>query len=177
MKSAVVLLLILTLFACKSEKQPKKNAKIDRIVLATGGCNGRCSYQALDITKNLKMNFFGGKYSELEGDYHSSIKQVTWDTICEKLNQMEIMECDSVYNRSLDDQSIELILYSGKKMKRIRGQEFSFPDELRIHFYGIIDLTKTMHLKKSKQAHQFPTTYQKVNEVIIEFIPPMPELD
>jgi hypothetical protein len=173
-KSAVVLLSILILFACKSENKNEKDTKIDRIVLATGGCNGRCTYQALDINKSLKVNYFGGEFSKLEGDYHLTIKQLIWDTICEKLNQMEIMECDSVYSRSLDDQTIELIIYSGNNMKRIRGQEFSFPDELRILFYEIIDLTKTMDLKKSKKSHQFPTSCQKENDVIIEFIPPMP---
>lgn len=167
MKSAVIIISILTLFACKSENKSEKNTKIDRIVLATGGCNGQCTYQALDINKSLEVNYFGGDFSKFEGDYHSAIKQLTWDTICEKLNQMEIMNCDSDYTRSLDDQSIELILYSGKKMKRIRGQEFSFPDELRILFYEIIQLTKSMDFKKSKKAHQFPTSCQKENFVII----------
>jgi hypothetical protein len=176
-KSAVVIISILTLFACKSENKTEKNTKIDRIVLASGGCYGQCPYQALDITENLKVNYFGGEFSKFEGDYNSTIKQQIWDTICEKLNQMEIMECDSVYSHSLDDQSIELIIYYGNKKKHIKGQSASFPEELNALFYEIIHLTKTMDMKKSKKAYQFPTTYQKEYELLIDFIPPMPILE
>jgi hypothetical protein len=176
-KSVVVLLSILTLFACKSENKNEENTKIDRIVLASGGCYGQCPYQALDITENLKVNYFGGEFSKLEGDFHSNIKQIVWDTICKRLNELEYNECDSIYDNSVDDQSIELIIYYGNKKKHIKGQSASFPEELNALFYEIIHLTKTMDMKKSKKAYQFPTNFQIVEQIEINFLPPLPETE
>jgi hypothetical protein len=132
------------LSAC--HKQEHRNNEITKIEVATGGCFGPCQRTVVSIDDSLLFKFYGGgtsfpmppgRDSMLEGYYNGRISQKLWKALNAKLKQIHYQQLDTAYKRSVDDQSLEIIIHYQGKVKHIEAQSASLPDSVREVFYWI----------------------------------------
>ncbi len=162
---------MLTSFAITScERKKAVENRIKRVDIATGGCFGPCQLTAISIDSALQYHFYGGETSlplpeevnhNLEGYYAGRAKQQLWDSLCTKLNQIHYQQLDSAYKNSVDDQSLELMVYYGEnKVKHVKAQSASLPGSIQDVLYWISKTYKRVQLKPSKDSTAFRTTIQ-----------------
>jgi hypothetical protein len=154
------------LSAC--HKQERRKNEIAKIELATGDCYGKCRHAALRIDSALNYIYFGGEHADKEGYYKGKISQAMWDTLNKKLEQVHFKQLDTTYRQSVDDQTVEFIIYYAQKVKHIRAQSGSLPDSVGRVFYWIADTYKSVKLIPTQDEIRFTTKAQD------PLIPPMP---
>jgi len=159
--------------------------KITKIEIATGGCFGPCHYTATSIDSTLAYNFYGGKVPFLSpaedtlqhGFYQGRINRNFWDTLNVKLENIHYQQLDSLYQHTVDDQTLEVIIYHKGKMKHIWAQSASFPDTVANVLYWIANSYKSVKLIQIKDSITFNTKEQygypaPINVKDIKFPPP-----
>ena len=128
--------------------QRRKN-EIAKICFATGGCFGHCPFLAIEIDSSLNYKFYGGEYADKTGYFTGTVSQVFWDTLNMKFEHINYKHLDTSYEHSIDDLSIETILYFDNNCKHIRAQSASLPDSIMTVFKWVMNSYKTVALTKT----------------------------
>lgn len=143
---------------------------ITKIEVATGSCFGPCQKTAVSIDSTLAYKYYGGeilfplppgKSDNLNGYYTGTVSRSLWDVLNSKLEAIHYQQLDTVYKRSVDDQSLEVIIHYQGSTKHIRAQSASLPNNVREVFYWIARSYKQVKIKPSKDTFQFGTTLQQ----------------
>lgn len=153
-----------SLLACNNSSAKKD--EITKIEIATGGCFGPCQSTVVSIDSSLSYKYFGGGVSlvfrgdtsnkgKLKGYYSATISRAFWDTIKTKLEDINFRRLDTSYQQSVDDQSLEVFIHYGNKLKHIKAQSASLPEGASNVFYYIIKSYKIIKPKPSGDAFSF----------------------
>ena len=179
MKFSIILIVVfIGLSACN--KIVKKTDEITKVELATGSCFGTCQFTATSIDNEFHYKYFGGSFSfplpgnkkpkdSYTGYYEGLINRSLWDTLILKLNKIHYKQLDTLYAHSVDDQSLEVIIYYQNKIKHIKAQSASLPDSVLEAFNWIANSYKSIKLKPAKDTLHFETQTQ--NEFALYKIP------
>lgn len=163
------------LSACHKKK--RRNNDITKIEVSTGDCFGPCQLTAVSIDSSLTYNYYGGEtpFTEpvqdtvkLRGYFTGKVSKAFWDTLNIKLDQIKYQQLDSVYQHSVDDQSLEVLIYYNGKTKHIRAQSASLPDNVRKVIYWIASSYKKVRIIPVKDSIIFHTTEQQPFKVQID---------
>lgn len=145
------------------------SAQISKVELATGFCEGACQPTAVLIDSSLNYFYYGDTITpflklpgdqrddRIEGYYEGRISKELWKAITAKLNQIDFQDLDSLYQRSVDDQRLEIIVHYQGKVKHIRAQSSSLPDTVRKVFYWIAESYKHEKLTPTEDSSRFET--------------------
>jgi len=162
----VVFVVIVLLASCRREEH--RHNEISKIEVATGDCFGPCQLTAISIDSQLTVNYFGGELlpgkprKVFKGNFTGKINQELWDTLNSKLERINYKQLDTSYENSVDDQSLEMIVYySNNKIKHVRAQSASLPDSVRDVFYWVANAYKSVKLEPSNKQMKFNTTLQE----------------
>ncbi|MCD8741561.1 DUF6438 domain-containing protein [Mucilaginibacter roseus] len=155
------LALIFLLFCSCNNK-----AEINKIELSTGFCLGDCQPVTISIDRTLKYNFYGdgspfsnSKYDDrLYGYYTGTMTKSLWDSITNALEKINYKELDTSYEHSIDDQSLEIFIHYGNKVKHIKAQSASLPRNVAKVFYSIERSYKYVSLKRADTIIKFEHT-------------------
>ena len=167
-KSSIKLVILsVALFSIMScnRNEPRHN-EISKIEVATGDCFGPCQLTAISIDSQLNLNYYGGELlpgkprKVLKGNFNGQFTQRLWDTLNSKLERVNYKLLDTSYEHSIDDQSLEIVIYQGNKIKHIRAQSASLPDSVREVFSWVADAYKLVALQPTKNPIKFSTTIQ-----------------
>lgn len=174
MRSHILFLLftILSLLSVYSCNYGKRYSEITKIEIATGSCFGPCQPTITSIDSSLKYYFFGDnipfelksntvKGIKLVGHYSGKVSKEFWDTLNIKMESINYKNLDTSYNHSIDDQSLEVFIHYGDKIKHIRAQSGSLPDNVANVFYYVIYSYKTIKLKPIKDTIRFESEAQR----------------
>lgn len=146
------------------QKTDKQENEISKICFASNGCFGTCPHLAIEIDSSLNYRFLGGSYSEMKGLFEGKISRGFWDTLNLDFNKINYKKLDSTYLHSVDDVSIETIIFSKGNKKHILAQSSSLPDSIRKVFFKYLNSYKFQNLVKQKEnkytIFTFETTYQ-----------------
>jgi len=183
MKHYPVLLFAIAILSSCGRRAQRKN-EITRIEIATGGCFGPCQSTIVSIDSSLSYKYFGGdtyfplppelKNNErtLKGYYFAKISQGFWDTLNIKLDEINYKELDTSYRHSVDDQSLEVFIHYNHKIKHIKAQSASLPENVAHVFYYVINSYKTIKPKPTKDTLNFESTHQRHITVKLRQIKP-----
>ncbi|WP_158827195.1 DUF6438 domain-containing protein [Mucilaginibacter lacusdianchii] len=148
--------------------------RINKVELATGHCYGYCQPTAVCIDSDFNYYYYGDtitpflqrpndkNHDRIEGYFVGKINKQLWDTLINKLYQIDFEKLDDEYQRSVDDQSLELIVYYQSKTKHVRAQSASLPKDVRGVLYWIANSYKRVKLMPSKDNMRFKTSIHKV---------------
>ncbi len=141
------------------------NNEITKIEVETGACLGPCQLTVTSIDSSLAYRYYGGKVSsrthrpedkfKIEGFYTGRVTQQFWDTLNAKLKKIDYQRLNAVYNHTVDDQGLEIIIHYKGKIKHISAQSASLPDSVADTFYWIADSYRRVKPKKSKSPISF----------------------
>lgn len=160
------LILLIVILASSCQRQERRYNEISSVELATGDCFGPCQYTATSIDSSLKFNFFGGPFSPgrtrkvVKGNYTGRISSAFWDSLNKKLEHIHYKLLDTSYQQSVDDQSLELIVYYHNKIKHVKAQSASLPDSVREVFDWIANSYKSVKLEPGTRPFQYHTKAQ-----------------
>jgi hypothetical protein len=185
MKSSLIFLLSIA-FLSSCDRSVKRKNEITKIEIATGGCFGPCQSTVVSIDSSLNYRYFGGDTyftlplyavsGKLKGYYSGKISQGFWDTVNIKLEHINYKQLDSSYQHSIDDQSLEVFIHYGNKIKHIKAQSASLPDSIAHVFYYVINSYKSVKPKSTKDTFNFESTTQRPipmpNIHMVKFPPP-----
>jgi hypothetical protein len=101
------------------------------------------------------------------------ITSAFWDTLNIKFENVNYRQLDSVYQRTIDDHSIDMLIYHNDTVKHIRGQEASFPKIVRITYNWLMTSIKQIELQRVTDSLVFQTIVEKPDPP--EFISPAVE--
>lgn len=161
---------ILLLFACNFNS--KKTNTIEKVILGTGYCHGDCVFQAIEIDNNLKYKYYGGKNAEKKGYFIAKADKKLWDELEIMFNKIKINDLDTLYDRTYDDQSFELIIYANGKRKHIKAQYESLQKELKDIVDFLSGSYKNVDLQPIDYVIDFESKIQK--EQIPDSVPKFP---
>jgi hypothetical protein len=175
---------LILLTAC--HKQERIKNEISKIEVATGDCYGPCQLTAVSIDSSLILNYYGGDtpFTEpvsdtvkLRGYFTGKISKAFLDTLNKKLNLIQYQQLDSAYQHSVDDQSLEVIIYYKGKVKHVRAQSASLPEKVRETIYWIANIYKRVKLTPVNDPISFHTTEQNpfkapIDVKDVKFAPP-----
>jgi len=176
MKQYLLLFLaVASLSACHNSS--KRKDEITKIEIATGGCFGPCQSTVVSIDSSLTYKYFGGGVpmvfrldtsvkSNLKGYYSSRISRAFWDTLKTKLEDINFRQLDTSYQNSIDDQSLEIFIHYGNKLKYIEARSASLPDDARDVFYYIIKSYKTIKPKPTRDTFIFESATKRARAVL-----------
>jgi hypothetical protein len=169
----MLLALILLTYACNDGKSPIKQDNLTRIVFATGYCHGECPQQAIEIDSSLAYKYYGGEFARNKGYFRGTIGKGFWESLDADLKKPEFLSLNNIYDDSVDDQSVEVIIYRGKSKKHIRGQYESLPNELRHLFATMNSSINLANLKPISDTIHFESTIQmRVSKIAEPRFPP-----
>ncbi|MFD1256138.1 DUF6438 domain-containing protein [Mucilaginibacter terrae] len=153
-------------------KEAKHANTISRIEIAAGYCYGECPVSVLVVDSSLNMSYYGGKYSSKKGYYSGNISMSTWDTLKVQLQQIFYNKLDTVYNNTVDDQSIEIFIDDSTGVKHIKAQSESLPPKVKTVFYNMLSSYKQAKLKPVNNFIRFRTTIQNLPISVKPKFPP-----
>lgn len=167
-KASLFLLITISLSSACTHKAYKKQ-QISRVEVATGYRYGPSQKTAVSIDSTLAYHYYGGqtfhyspseKSSMLSGYYTGKVTKAFWDALNVKLNAIRYEQLDTIYRHSIEDQSLEIIIYYQGKVKHIRAQSESLPHDVGKVIYWIADSYKVVKLGPSKDTLAFHTNEQ-----------------
>ena len=170
MKQILLLILSLSLIVgCSQTKVDNRKNEITKVIFATDQCYGHCPVQALEINDSLKFKYHGVMFTDSIGFYTGKIEQAFWDILNTKFERINYKQLDSVYDSSVDDSGIELLIYYNQKdVKKIYARTASLPDSIRDVFSWLVKSTKNLKFQNKVDTLIFPTYLEKT--------PPMPRI-
>lgn len=144
----------------------RRKSEINKVEIAAGLCFGDCQPVIINIDSSLKYNFYGDKSpfkssdsnNRLYGYYTGKIRQSLWDSITNELDKVHYKELDTSYQNSIDDQSLEIFIHHGNKVKHIKAQSASLPKNVAKAFYLIEGSYKNVALRKVDTPINFEHT-------------------
>jgi len=159
-------------FLMSCDNHVRRKNEITKIEIATGSCFGPCQSTVTIIDSSLTYKYFGGdtyfglmqnnhNNNKLRGYYSSTISQGFWDTINIKLENINYKHLGTSYQHSVDDQSLEVFIYYGNKIKHIKAQSGSLPDSVGHVFYYLINSYKVIKPRPTKNTFNFNSTIHK----------------
>ncbi|MDN3550697.1 DUF6438 domain-containing protein [Mucilaginibacter aquaedulcis] len=165
-------LLFLIAFLSSCDKHSHRQDEISRIEIATGGCFGPCQSTIVSIDSSLDYRYFGGETyftlpsdakinGKLNGYYFAKITPGFWDTLNIKLDEINYKKLDTSYQHSVDDQSLEVFIHYNNKIKHIKAQSASLPENAVHMFYYVINSYKTIKPKPTKDTFNFESEIQR----------------
>jgi hypothetical protein len=186
MKSYFLLSFFVTLLLSGCHRSGQRINEISKIEIETGGCFGPCQSTVVSIDSSLVYKYYGGSTSfvlpldakndrKLNGYFLGKVSHEFWDTLNIKLENIKYKQLDTIYKNSVDDQSLEIFIYYGDKIKHIKAQSASLPVSVAHVFYYIIRSYKTIRPKPTKDTFIFESTIHKSIPDIrqVKFPPPV----
>lgn len=164
-----IALISLLIFGCNDIK--KRNNEINKITLLTGLCFGECPVQSIEIDSSLTLKYHGIENADRQGYYIGKITHQDWDSINLKFEKIGYKELDSVYEHSVDDPPTYLEIRYNNKIKKVRAQSASLPDEVEKTYYWLFELCKKINLEKTNDS----LIFEKEN-LHLMYPPPPPPL-
>ena len=175
MKTRIMLLNILCmLLGCTGYNSSPKGKDISRVIFASGYCLGECPFQAIEIDSSLTYKYYGEQYAKHKGYFRGTIDKGFWKSLKSDLNKLEYWNLDTLYDDTYDDQSMEIIIYSGNYKKHIKGQDRSFPEGLQKLFSKMYLSVELAKIKAIKDTIKFETTVQSPPKFTGPKFPPAP---
>lgn len=168
---------ILTAFACTNNQLENNRSSITSIEVATGYCHGDCSFTAIQIDKSFNYKYYGGVNAKKQCYYAGKIDSKLWDNFTDQLVKIKYRKLDSIYNNTVDDQSIELIIHDKNGIKHIRAQSESLPPYVSKVFYQIANSYTKVKLAPSNHIIYFNTTAQKFPKIQNPQFPPSTKMN
>jgi hypothetical protein len=155
---------IISILACN--KSSKSEGEISKIEIVTGRCFGPCQSTVVSIDSTLAYKYYGGGVSmvfrndtsnkrKLKGYYSAKISQAYWDELKTKFEDIDYKQLDTSYQNSIDDQSLEVFIHYGNKLKHITARSASLPEDAAKVFYYVINSYKTIKPKPSRDTFSF----------------------
>ncbi|EHQ27650.1 DUF6438 domain-containing protein [Mucilaginibacter paludis] len=171
MKQYLTLLLLIA-FLSSCDKHWQRQNEITKIEIATGGCFGPCQSTIVSIDSSLDYKYFGGdtyftlppdaeNNGKLKGYYSTRISAEFWDTLNIKLESINYKKLDTLYQHSVDDQSLEVFIHYNNKIKHIKAQSASLPDSVAHVFYYLSNSYKFIKPKSTKDIFRFESESQR----------------
>lgn len=182
-----LLLLATIVFLSSCDRKDQRKNEITKIEIATGGCFGPCQSTVVSIDDALHYRYFGGdthfplppdagNNGRLKGYYSGKISRGFWDTLNIKFEHIKYKQLDSSYPHTIDDQSLEVFIHYGNKIKHIKAQSASLPDSVARVFYDVINSYKIVKPKPTRDTFKFESTTQEPMPMpdiqMIKFPPP-----
>ena len=152
-RTIIFLLTFYLLLSCKNIE--KRNNEINKISLTTGLCYGTCPIQTVEIDSSLTVKYHGMDYAKHKGYYIGKITPKVWDSINSRFEKIKFKELDSVYSHSVDDPPVYLKIYHKNKIKRVRAQSASLPEEVEKTYLWLIDVAESVKLNKTNDTLNF----------------------
>ena len=128
----------------------------------TGFCFGNCPMQIIEVDSSLTIKYHGEENAKRRGFYIGKITEANWDSINAKFEKIKYKELDSVYDHSVDDPPTYSEIKYNNKIKKIKAQSASLPEEVRKTYYWLIDLCDSTKLEKTKDTLDFNREYLKL---------------
>ena len=163
-KIGPLLIVFLLIFSCTQEK--KSVSEISDIEIATGYCHGECPFSAMRVNDKLTINYYGGDFASKKGYFIGKISQSLWDSLTTLLVDINYQKLAPVYNKTKDDQAIEIIITANGVKKHVVAQEESLPKGVRNAFYEIAMIYKKVVLKPVANSIKFNTKVQYMPKLI-----------
>jgi hypothetical protein len=165
-KLITTIILFVTMFGCNANKESHRQNTINRIVFATNGCFGTCPIQTIDIDSSLNFKYHGIQHVDNKGFYLGKITKGFWDTLNIKFENIKYRQLDTSYEHTVDDLSTELYVYHNKnKVKYIRGQSISLPDNVREVYYWLLISIKHLKFQKTTDSLVFPIHVPRIEHI------------
>jgi hypothetical protein len=144
----------------KNARNKDNNAKIIRIAVATGGCEGPCPLQAYQVDSALNVSYFGGLYAEPKGYYSGKITRTLWIMIRNKYDSLNLRNYDSAFYKAKDDPLKQMVVCYTDLKKNIRGDMMGFPAEINNLHQWTINKLRKIKLNKTNKILEFETGMQ-----------------
>ena len=107
------------------------NVKLNRIVYSTSTCYGECPAMAIEIGSNGNYKFFGGSYSEYQGNYIGTIGDDYIREIEDALRRANIEKQPDRFPIAIDVPNSEMIIYYNDSLRKaITGHYGDLPPRL-----------------------------------------------
>lgn len=145
---------------CDNKSHIRDN-EINRIAFATGGCFGTCPIQYIEIDNTLNFKYHGIQFTEKKGFYIGVVTQGFWDTLNMKFESIHYKQLNEVYDNSVDDLSTEIFIYYNDKVKHIKGQFSSLPDNVMSVYNWLLKSIKTFDFKPTQDSLVISTLLEK----------------
>lgn len=179
MKQLIFPVFLIVFFACNKPK--KRVNEITKIEIATGGCFGACQLTAVVIDSSLLYRYYGGELplalfpkpeqrEKLVGYYSAKISRELWDSFNFKLEQINYKQLDTSYEKSVDDESLNVLIHYNNKVKHIKAQSTSLPDSVAKVFYYIIKSYKVVKPERTMDTFEIHRSMPDIRDV--RFPPP-----
>jgi len=165
MKNTLLVAFFVLFISCK--KQPN----VDKISIASNGCNGECLVMSLEVEKSLSLKYHGIDFTPVKGFFTGKIDQDFWHKTENRLQASNFMELDTSYFSSYDDVEVEVIIHSNEKIKRINGLLGDMPQEFRNIVLDLMRLPEKIELKESKDSLTFEAKPKLQLSKIPQFLP------
>jgi len=160
MRRIAIFIEILFMAAC--HKAHEQNNEISKIEIATSGCLRGCPVVGVQIDSSLKLVYYGGYKSKLQGYYEGKITQGIWDTLNFKLKHINCRKIDTSEIFTIDGENAEAVFYWNKQKRHIYRSIYENPDSISDALIWIINCYKRVGLQKSNDSVRFETTYQNM---------------
>ena len=158
-RTIIFLLTFYLLLSCKNIE--KRNNEITKISVTTGLCYGTCPVQTVEIDSSLIVKYHGMEYAKRKGYYIGKITPKVWDSINSRFEKIKYKELDSVYDNSVDDPPVYLKIYFKNKIKIIRAQSASLPEEVEKTYRWLIEVVQSVKLNKTNDTLNFEKEHLK----------------
>lgn len=159
-KIPILILTFIIFIGCNKTK--KRENEISKITLLTGLCYGTCPVQSIEVDSSLTLKYHGESYAKIQGFYIGKITEANWDSINSKFEKIKYKELDSVYEHSVDDAPTYIEIRNSNKVKTIRAQSESLPEEVQNTYYWLIDLCNKTKLVKTNDTLGFEKEHLKI---------------
>jgi Domain of unknown function (DUF6438) len=129
----ILLTATLLLTAC----QHPHNTGIWKVEVGTTQCFGTCQKSVTIIDSNLSYHFYGGdvakggeygRKGKIFGYYAAKITRKFWDSLTTKVEDIDYASLKSDFPPANDAPVVEILVFHGDQVKRVRGSEINMPD-------------------------------------------------
>lgn len=166
--------IVVALISCENTNEPTKSQnELLKIEIALGGGGQVPSpMQVFSIDNELNINYQGVGNTDRIGFYKGQFKQVLWDSLYYKLEEIDFKNLDTTYDHVDDDQTIELFIYHKGGVKHLIAQCTILPNELNEMWYWLKQKVNKTQLHKTSDTLIFETSIIPLYQERIKFSKP-----
>lgn len=149
----------LVLVGCSSE-----NDELIQVSLSTNGRKQDTTGAfAIELNKNLSVNYYGGSQSGLEGTYVGEIESLDWDNLIKLIDKKQIK--DTILSESsFEDNYFDLSIKFRHKKYCISGFYSNAPQYIKEICELVLSYKKKIEFEKTHENHVFGVKAYKVKQ-------------
>lgn len=159
------LMFVLILVGCTPQR--KRSSKIikEELVQISMSSNGRAQDTtggfAIELNKNLSVQYFGGSQSELAGAYRGEVSKEDWVRITQLVETQKISDA-TFHNHSFEDNYFDLSIKLRHKAVYISGYYSSAPQHIKEICKEILSIKSKIKFVKTFEKESFAVKAYKV---------------